>query len=1241
MARAATVGGQRQATDRDERLPPAPAARLLVIEADREAARLTGRALGGAGFAVHHVPTGEEALEYLAADSVAGIVVGHQPPFVDGLQVLRRIRERQAANPVVMLSSAASIGLAVQAIKAGAFDLVERRDDYLPLLVGKVRQALAESRLRAAGHRLARPVFVGRETELRVLDEELARGAGGEGRVVLVSGEEGIGKTSLALEVARRARERACTVLWGQCHETGGAPAYWPWIQILRRYVETADAETLREDLAESAAAVGWITPALRERCPDLPTPDTAALSRFHVVDGVAQFLKRVAGRRPLALVLDDLHRADGDSRYLFRFLATESRDASLLLLGVYRDGPPESPIAAELARVAVQPLTIVLRLRGFEVADVRSYVEAATTVRPSKALVDAIHAKTEGHPLFVAEVTRLLAAAGRLAEQPVNGECRLAVPATRRQAIADRLACLSAGCHALLGVAAVIGHDFATDLLARVAGAAPTTVLDGLEEAVGEQLVCPSDEARAYRFVHVLVREVLYDALEPSDRRRMHGRIAETLASSSGGGAAPLGAESPLAAIAHHSLEAATGPDDLQRAVGWVIAAGDRAAAMMAHEEAARHYDTALRVAERAPLATAAQGTELLVKLAEARWRAGDMPGARDAGRRALAFATEARQPAAIAAAALAFAGRLPGFGAIVSDAEVVDGLEQALALLPPAEAALRAPVMARLAEELAYSPRSGAERTLAQQAIELARTLDDPAVLATVLRTTQWSIWTPDAIERRRRLASEIVALAERTGDRVLALDGELLRLWSALEHGETDVAWGQLARCTRLARELRLPHYAWVTAAARVLMHIATGHLDQAERLAEQAAEAGERADNPSAALFVGAQRVHVTFLRGRFEEVGEWLRSMLASFPLLAATTDCSLISVYARLGQHDRVQTELAALARDDFARVPRTPAWLLNMAFLAEACALIGDVEIARRLYPHLAPFSAYNIVAPTFLLGPVSHFTAPLAALMGDVAGARRHYEDALALEQRTGTRQCVARTQIAYGRLLLQSRCAADRERGARLLASGRTIAEELGLEPAVREADAAVAALPPPEPRRAVFRRVGEDWELAFRGRQATVPHRVGMTYLRCLLERPGVPVPALELASLGGDAILVDRTGGPAIDRQAVAEVQRRIAEIDAAVAACGRRAALVADDLLRERAECAAYLAGRGTELLSAADRARSAVTKAIGRALNAIRGVHEDLAHHLERHVETGRLCVYVPDPATPVTFEP
>lgn len=1201
---------------------------VLLVEDDPETARLITRALVEDGFEVHRVLTGDEALDALAAREAACAVLDAGMPLTDGLETLRRLRARRIATPVVMTVDPAAVDLAVRAVKSGAVDVVEKRGDFVPLLVAKVREAVAEAPRRG---RLVRPVFVGRESELRFLCGELERTGAGEGRVVLVTGDNGIGKTSLAFEFTRAARERGALVLWGHCDESHGAPAYWPWTEVLRGYAATVDPASVREAVGPAAAAIASLVPSLGG-----DGGGAAEITRFQLFDGVTQFLRQAAARRPLVCVFDDLHQADGDSLRLFRFLAPEIADARLLIVGAYRDDGLDPLVRAELGRIAEHPVASAVRLGGFDDTDVWRYIAEATDVRPPKALVRAIVAKTEGNPLFVAEVVSLLAADGRLTDDPGTGELKVAIPETRRQAIADRLARLSEQCRCLLGAAAVIGTDFEVDLLGRVTDAEPAAVRGTLDEAREQRLVVAGESGNVLRFSNVLVRDVLVDRLPGAERQRLHARVADVLDATTAGSA-----ERPFAAIAHHRLEGAISADDVRQAVGCLTAAAERAAALMAHEEAARFYETAVRVGDRGRLLGAAEQAALLVQLAEARWRGGDIEAAREVGRRALGLAIDAGEPATIASAALAFAGRLPGFGAIVCDDEVVAALEQALALLPGAAPALRAQVMARLAEELAYSPRRGVERALGQQAIELARRVDDPAVLAAVLRTTQWSVWTPDDVERRRLLADEIVALARRTGERVLALDGELLRLWSALEHGEMDLAWRQLATCTRMAGELRLPYYAWVTATARACLHIATARLDDAEQLATQANRIGERSGDLTVALFGGVQREHVKFLRGRFDEVAEWLGGVLRSFPLLVPAVDCSLIVTYAQSGQHDRARRELARYWADDFAAVPRNAMWLMNMAFLADACVMIGDAEAAAHLYPHLAPFTPYNVtLPPAFVLGPVAHYIAGLAALMGNETAARRHYEDALALEARTGSRQWAARSQIEYGRWLLTSR-QADPSRGAQLIASARAIAEELGLAPIVALADAIVvpARAAEPEARPCRLHRNGDVWEIDFQGRRATVRHRVGMDYLHHLLERPGVPVAAIELASAGGRGVLVE-SGGPALDRRAALEVRGRVAELEAELAAYASRNASPDEELRAELAQCRGYLAAHGGGLVSAVDRARPSVTKAIDRAIGAIAEAHGPLGHHLSRHVETGRACVYVPDPASPVRFE-
>src|SRR5262245_36007119 len=165
-----------------------------------------------------------------------------------------------------------------------------------------------------------RGVFVGRDRELEELSSALQSAISGAGSLSLLVGEPGIGKSRLADELMRRARTRGVTVLVGRCWEAGGAPAYWPWVQALRTYIEAGEPEALREQLGIGAADIGQIVPELRERVADLPTPSLEGEgARFRLFDSATRFLRNAAAARPLLLVLDDLHAADEPSLLLLR----------------------------------------------------------------------------------------------------------------------------------------------------------------------------------------------------------------------------------------------------------------------------------------------------------------------------------------------------------------------------------------------------------------------------------------------------------------------------------------------------------------------------------------------------------------------------------------------------------------------------------------------------------------------------------------------------------------------------------------------------------------------------------------------------------------------------------------------------------------------------------------------------------------------------------------------------------
>jgi DNA-binding SARP family transcriptional activator len=386
-------------------------------------------------------------------------------------------------------------------------------------------------------------VFVGRARELAALEEGLSDALAGRGRIVLIAGEPGIGKSRLVDELATRARAQDAQVLVGRCWEAGGAPAYWPWVQALRGHLPEAKRD---------AVALAELVPG-----DELPELDTEG-ARFRLFAAVSAFLREAAEARPLVVVLDDVHAADEPSLLLLRFVAREIVDSRLAVVCAFRDvdPTPRDPLTAALAELVREPHTTQIALAGLTEHDVSRYVELAAGTEPTRELVATIHAETEGNALFVAEVVRLLEAEGRLGEPAAA----LRIPPGVRAVIGQRLARLSPACRDLLAAASVLGRDFGLDVLQRLGDVDRDELLDALDEAVSERAVVdvPRSPGRL-RFAHALIRDTLYDDLAPMRRLRLHERAGAAIEAVHGGDLSPH-----LSELAQHYVAAAAaGPAD------------------------------------------------------------------------------------------------------------------------------------------------------------------------------------------------------------------------------------------------------------------------------------------------------------------------------------------------------------------------------------------------------------------------------------------------------------------------------------------------------------------------------------------------------------------------------------------------------------------------------------------------------------------------------------------------------
>jgi len=865
--------------------------------------------------------------------------------------------------------------------------------------------------------------FVGRAGELATLAADLDAAVDGRGGVVLVAGEPGIGKTRLAEELAARAAGRGAAVLWGRCWEGEGAPAFWPWVQVVRGYVQVQadDLASLRHDLGDGAADIAQLVPAVRDCLPDLPAPPPLEpeAARFRLFDSLAGFLRSAAGRRPLLLILDDLHWADVPSLALLRFMSRELDGSGPLVVGSYRhtevdQGHPLLAAVADLTRGQHRWLL----LGGLGPQDVASFVTLVAGTEPSAELAAEVYRQTDGNPFFVTEVVRLLASQGRIGPAASGAAVLEAgLPEGVKAVVAERLSRLTGACRQVLEVAAVAGRDFELRVLQPASGLDARLLLVLLEEAEAARMAgaVPGGLSR-WRFAHALVREVLYEGLPAARRVRLHGQVAEALEA-----AFAADPEPHLAELAHHLVQAAPGSQETAaKAVEMATLAGRHALDVLAWEEAAELFGRALAALDLAGRPDPRQRCELLLAVGEARMAASDVPAARTAYQQAGELARRTGSPGALARAGL---GLGLEFTSGIVDPVQVGLLEEALAAMGEAGSALRARVLGGLARALVSTPQVERRLALSEDAVRMARSLGDPATLAAVLFDRHLAIWGSERAEvtgERLAIATEAVGLAGQIGDRAMALRGRGLRRTDLLELGDLAGYDADLAAAELAAEELRQLRYRWQLPLAHATRAALAGRFAQAETLMEQGLAAGRRAGDQAVGNYYAGVLASLRFMQGRFGELTEFLQDIATRFPAMVVFR-AGLAAALAETGHPGRARAELRHLAADDLAAVPRDPAWSFSLATLTLACHHLGEAEIAGLLHQRLEPYADRNVVTGrvgAICLGPAAYFLGLLDLTRGLPEQALGRFQQAAAQAGRMQARPMVAMSRQGQAR-------------------------------------------------------------------------------------------------------------------------------------------------------------------------------------------------------------------------------
>ncbi len=926
--------------------------------------------------------------------------------------------------------------------------------------------------------RHGRGLFVGREAALAQLRESLSEAMEGRGRLLLLVGEPGIGKTRTAEELAAEAVRRGVRIAIGRCYEGFGTPAFWLWVQILRACALGRDPLRLRGELGPGAPELAELVPELRQQLADLPVsraipPEQA---RFRLFDSIACFLQRSSAAQPLMLVLDDLHWADASSLQVLQFLARELRSAHLLLIGAYRDIDlrRDHPFAQTLGELAREPLCQRILLRGLDEADVQRYVEHGAGQPVSAGLVAAVHQMTEGNPFFVGEVVRWLASRGRLtADEGDASAWNLVLPQGIREAIGRRLSTLSEECNQVLTAAAVIGREFNVTTLAHLTGRDREDLLVLLDEACRARVVGQSAGLGVYGFSHTLIRQTLYEELSAPRRVLLHRRVGEVLQALHGGDPEPH-----LAALADHFFQAATS-GDVDTAIDYSTRAAQRAVRLLAYEEAAAHFARALELLDLKAASDddgrdrTVQRCELLLAVGEAHSGAGNRTASQQFCRTAAQLARRLGRADLLARAALGF-GQRAELGPLPAE-ELRQLLDEAVRELRETEYAWRARVTSRLAGTAPYQHSMETRAALSSQAVALAERSGDTDALFDALAARLWACMGPDQDEARLQVTAEVAALAERSGQPERMLMVHEHRIRSFLSAGDMAAADREQRTYTALAGELRQPVYQFFAAFYEIGRALGDGRFGDAKTHIAHALALGRRLQHPATDAMFLWYVYWLVHQQGQIEELAAAFVSLRAELyaaagrPLApaddAALSPAILAQRYefagtfqlaaaaywqAETGQNAEARQSFAALADDRFANIPRDEWWTATLTLLAQVCARLGDAPRAAQLSALLAPFAGKNAAHHLVRTygGAVSHYLGLLSASTGDAAGAARHFETALEMNERMGALPALVRTQYECARLLMGRNRGQDSRRAGDLRKRGSQLAADLGM-------------------------------------------------------------------------------------------------------------------------------------------------------------------------------------------------
>jgi tetratricopeptide (TPR) repeat protein len=891
---------------------------------------------------------------------------------------------------------------------------------------GKISKEPTKEASTLAENPLYRRVFVGREQELKQLQSAFDSSVSGQGALMMVVGEPGIGKTALSEQLATYVTLRGGRTLVGHCYEEGSLSLpYLAFVEALRSYVLSREVKDLREELGTGAADVARIVSEVRERLKVKPRPpDDPEEARYRLLQAVTSFLSNAATVQPLLVVLEDLHDADKGTLDMLMHVSRHLAGTRLLVIGTYRDVEVDRshPLSAALAELRRSSTYGRVLLRGLNADEVRRMLEGITREEIPWGLAEAVHRQTEGNPLFVQEVVRYLVEEGLITQKgrPTRDTpLEMSIPEGLRDVIGRRLSLLSPDCNQLLSVAAVIGREFPLDTLKGVADIKEDAFVNALKESV--QLSVLEERSQVgvirYRFTHAFFRQTLYEELIAPQRLQLHQRVARSLETQY-----EKRLKEHAAELAEHFSQS-TDPADLKKAIEYGEMAAKRALDVYAYGEAARLLEQALKVQRVLDPEDRGRYCDLLLDLCNVVTIGGEPRRALDkelpeafALAEELGDRTRASRACTIAIHCLHASGGMDL--ATWERPEAPIWVERADRYAEP-ESVARAWADLAMGEMKSIAGLYAGQNALMaeglpliRQALELARRLGEPQTFWFI--ACMWFVYAqaPQHAQERRRLAEELEG-QPRIGVDVASLGITLAVIAGAfLEAGQRERAEKLYNEVKELAERSGQVLLGLMPMALDSIMATLDGHLENAAEIIQKILTRGEELNASSLALTVAQMAGNSPFYLGKVEQA---IRLM----PVYSE----SLAKVICRA--QPTPNPEVIAILDNIIAARPEIGSdedemWAATDIILLTAAVLVGHKQMAEILLGRFAG-SGIRITGATSLSCTDRHLGGA-AALLGRYDEARKYYDEALKVATEMRFRPEIATTRLQLAELLLE---------------------------------------------------------------------------------------------------------------------------------------------------------------------------------------------------------------------------